>query len=167
MIKAVIPAGNGENSNKNSELDKKVYENGSENNEKNQEDSLTSGIAVESVEAEFSYWRANRRNRAEPIPSKLWSQVGALLPHYKHSIIARRLRMSHTQMKMLLAKHQKSDNDVSSYPFVTATPSLTSQETSQAEQTEVIIVGKSKKTITLKLTVHALQALLPRLVEHI
>ena len=125
-------------------------------------------LSIESVEAEFSYWRANRRNRAEPIPSRLWSQVDALLPHYKRSIIARRLRISGTQMKMLLAKRQKSNNDVSSYPFVTATPSLTSQEASQAEQTlEVIIVGESKKTITLKLTVYALQELLPRLVEHI
>lgn len=122
---------------------------------------MTEKLSLESVESAFSCWRANRRHRSEPIPSHLWSQVDALLPHYKHSVIRRCLGINGDQIKKRLSKQQQSDTHLSRCHFVMATPSI-----NEPEQTlEVMLCGERKKTITLTLTLDILQQLLPQLMD--
>jgi hypothetical protein len=46
---------------------------------------------LEEVVEAFASWRANRRNKKESIPERLWDMARALLPHYKKSHIIKAL----------------------------------------------------------------------------
>ena len=59
-------------------------------------------ISIESVEASFDQWRAQRSSRSELIPKHLWSMALGLYPQYERSKICRRLRLSGGQFKQHL-----------------------------------------------------------------
>lgn len=67
---------------------------------------------LEDVVAAFESWRANRANRKEQIPDKLWSMAKALLPYYKKAHIQKALRLSGRQFnKRCLPQQQQQQHD--------------------------------------------------------
>ena len=56
-------------------------------------------LALEEVAVHFEEWRVHKKNRRERIPERLWSEAIGLLGEHPISQVARRLRLSGTDLK--------------------------------------------------------------------
>lgn len=127
-------------------------------------------LTLENVAANFLQWRKNRKNRAEPIPANLWSQVKMLLPYYKCSMIARRLGISGSQIKKLQAtpvRSSESDEALCASHFVTATFPAPQKEAKARGMLALSISGSNNRRMTLTLDSASLQQLLPCLMAQL
>ena len=54
---------------------------------------------LKTVKDQFVYWRANRRNRREPIPEHLWDAAVALSKRHSINLTAKTLGLSYADLK--------------------------------------------------------------------
>ena len=92
---------------------------------------------VEQVASHFEEWRGHKKNRRERIPERLWSEAVGLLGEYTISEVAKRLRLSGTDLK----KHQaaflvdaKASEEDRAAIFVEIEPVVVGQASSVAVQ---------------------------------
>lgn len=114
-------------------------------------------ITLESVEAAFSDWRAQRSSRTVPIPEYLWAMALKLYPAYKHSKICHRLRLSASQFKPRLESREQAPADTG---FVLASREEVKVNLHPSTDVHLTIQGKDRAMI-LCVSVHALPLILP------
>lgn len=114
-------------------------------------------ITLESVEAAFCDWRAQRSSRLDPIPEYLWSMALRLYPEYKRSKICHRLRLSGSQFKPRLESLEQSPADKG---FVLASKEEIQFNLPTSPDVHLTIQGK-ERSMTLCVSVHALPLILP------
>lgn len=117
-------------------------------------------ITLESVEAAFSDWRAQRSSRTVPIPEYLWAMALKLYPAHKHSKICHRLRLSASQFKPRLENQEKSH---ASKGFVLASRDEDKVNLPPSSDVQLTIQGK-ERMMTFCANVHVLPLILPHLV---
>jgi hypothetical protein len=118
-----------------------------------------SSITLESTEASFRAWRAERNSRAELIPDNLWSMALELYPQYKRSNICRRLGLSGGQFKRRLEGNRPS---FSGTGFVLASHDEVNVNAKSSHKVELNIQGK-ERTLTLCFDVDALPQIFPHI----
>jgi hypothetical protein len=114
-------------------------------------------ITLESVEAAFCDWRAQRSSRTDPIPEYLWAMALKLYPAHKHSKICHRLRLSASQFKPRLKSQEQSRVDKG---FVLASRDEVKANLHPSSDIQLTIQGK-ERAMTLCVSVHALPLILP------
>lgn len=114
-------------------------------------------ITLESVEAAFCEWRAQRSSRIDPIPEDLWGMALRLYPEYKRSKICHRLRLSSSQFKPRL---ESRDRPPSNKGFVLALRDEVNVNLQPSPEVQLTIQGK-ERVLTLCVNVHALAQILP------
>lgn len=114
-------------------------------------------ITLESVEAAFCDWRAQRSSRTDPIPEYLWAMALRLYPEYKRSKICHRLRLSGSQFKSHLESRVQSPADKG---FVLASREEVTANPPPITGVQITIQGK-ERAMTLCFSVHALPLILP------
>ena len=100
-----------------------------------------SSITLESTEASFLAWRAERNSRAELIPDNLWNMALGLYPHYKRSKICRRLGLSGGQFKRRLEGNRPA---FSGTGFVLASNDEVNVKAKSSYNVELNIQGKER-----------------------
>jgi hypothetical protein len=63
-------------------------------------------VTLESVQQQFSDWRAQRRSKKEPIPDRLWKAAERLCDVYTVGRVSSALRLSFTDLKRRLSGSQ-------------------------------------------------------------
>ena len=114
------------------------------------------GITLETVEAAFFDWRAERCSRTTPIPEYLWTMALQLYPQYKRSKICHQLGLSFGQFKPRLESQAHASVDTG---FFLAS-SL--DEDKENRLPSVTIHGK-ERTMTLCIGKHLLPQILPHI----
>ena len=114
-------------------------------------------ITLESVEAAFCDWRAQRSSRTAPIPEYLWAMALKLYPAHKHSKICHRLRLSASQFKPRLERREQSPADNG---FVLASREEIKVNLPPSSDVQLTIQGK-ERVMTLCVSVHMLPLILP------
>jgi hypothetical protein len=117
-------------------------------------------VTLESVEAAFCDWRAQRKNRSERIPEHLWAMALKLYPTHKQSTICQRLRMSSGQFKPRLESLKQSSADRG---FVLASREEVKIKFPPSTDVQLTIQGK-ERAMTLCANVDALPLILPHIV---
>ncbi len=116
-------------------------------------------ITLESVEAAFCDWRAQRNSRTDPIPESLWAMALKLYPAHKHSKICHRLRLSAGQFKPRLESRVQSPADKG---FVLASRDEVKTNLLKSSEVRLTIQGKDR-AMTLCVSVHELPLILPHI----
>lgn len=117
------------------------------------------GVTLESAEAAFYEWRANRISLAEKIPENLWMMALGLYPHYKRSTICERLRLSGSQFKRRL----EGDGPIAADKgFVLASRDTIQSNLMLNHDVQLTIQGK-ERALTLCVGLHALGQILPHI----
>ena len=116
-------------------------------------------ITLESAEAAFCEWRAQRISRTEPIPEHLWSMSLGLYPQHKRSKICARLRLSGSQFKQRL---EGRGDTFSTSGFVIASRDAVNVNQALNAEVQLTIQGK-ERALTLGVSVHALPQILVHL----
>lgn len=114
-------------------------------------------MTLESVEAAFCDWRAQRSSRTDPIPEYLWAMALKLYPAHKHSKICHRLRLSTSQFKPRLEGREQSSVDKG---FVLASREEVKVNLPPSSDIQLTIHGK-ERAMTLCVSVHAFPQILP------
>ena len=114
-------------------------------------------ITLESVEAAFCDWRAQRSSRLDPIPEYLWSMALRLYLEYKRSKICHRLRLSANQFKARLESQEQSPADKG---FVLASREDDLFNLPPSSDVQLTIQGK-ERSMTLCVRVHTLPLIFP------
>jgi hypothetical protein len=116
-------------------------------------------ITLESAEAAFCAWRAERISRAEPIPEHLWAMSLGLYPQHKRSTICDRLHLSGSQFKRRL---EGGDATPADSGFVVATRDAVNDNRASNSEIQLTIQGK-ERALTLCVSVQAL----PQILAHV
>jgi hypothetical protein len=106
-------------------------------------------ITLESEEAAFSDWRAQRSSRTVPIPEYLWAMALKLYPA-KHSKICHRLRLSASQFKSRLESREESPADMG---FVLASREEVKVNLHPSTDVQLTIQGK-ERAMTLCVSIY-------------
>ena len=114
-------------------------------------------MTLETVEAAFSDWRAQRSSRTDPIPENLWAMALKLYPTHKHSKICHRLRLSASQFKPRLENREQSP---AGKGFVLASREEVIVNYPPSSDVQLTIQGK-ERSMTLCVSVHVLPQILP------
>ena len=114
-------------------------------------------ITLESVEAAFCDWRAQRSSRIDPIPEYLWSMALRLYPEYKRSKICHRRRLSSSQFNPRLESREHASADKR---FVLASREEVKVNDPPSSDVQLTIQGKDR-ALTLCVSIHALPKILP------
>lgn len=117
------------------------------------------GITLESTEAAFCEWRAQRRSRAEPIPDNLWAMALRLYPQYKRSKICHRLQLSGSHFNQRLDRKSSAPTDNG---FVLASREVVKTNLVSSQDIELSIQGK-ERVLTLCISIDAL----PQILSHV
>lgn len=117
-------------------------------------------ITLESVEAAFCDWRAQRSSRTAPIPEYLWGMALKLYPEHKRSQICHRLRLSASQFNPRLESFKQSPVGNG---FVLASREKVRINFTPSSDVQLNIQGK-ERSATLCVSVHALPLILPHVV---
>lgn len=120
---------------------------------------LMGSISLESTEASFDQWRAQRSSRAELIPDNLWNMALGLYPQYKRSRICRQLGLSGGQFKQRLDGCRPAFADTG---FVLASNNKLKAKPKAHPEVRVVIQSK-ERTLTLSVGADALLELLPHI----
>lgn len=118
-----------------------------------------SSITLESTEASFRAWRAERNSRAELIPDNLWNMALGLYPHYKRSKICRRLGLSGGQFKRRLEGNRPACSNTG---FILASRDEVNVNAKSSQNVELRVQGK-ERVLTLCFDLDVL----PQIVTHI
>lgn len=114
-------------------------------------------MRLEEVRQAFNSWRLNKANISEPIPTNLWNMVKELCPHYKKSIICKKLHISSSQFKTHCISNTTTKIDDG---FIeTLIPPLN-------HPCELILQGKYK-TLSIKIPTQQLAMVLPILEQYL
>ena len=116
-------------------------------------------ISIESVEASFDQWRAQRSSRSELIPKHLWSMALGLYPQYERSKICRRLRLSGGQFKQHLDGFRPALTDTG---FVLASNDEPNAAPKVRSEVQLVIQGK-ERALTFSVGMDALLQILPHI----
>lgn len=117
------------------------------------------GITLESTEAAFCKWRAQRSSRSEPIPDNLWAMALGLYPQYKRSKICHRLQLSGGHFNQRLDKKSSVPIDNG---FVLASTEEVKTNPISSQNVELSIQGK-ERVLTLCISIDAL----PQILSHV
>jgi len=83
---------------------------------------------LETVRIEIEHWRGTREKSGR-IPNRIWSQAIRLLDKHSMSEICRVLRLSHTQLKNKIKKHDPFTIKTDTPFYEVAMPSIKQQQT--------------------------------------
>jgi hypothetical protein len=83
---------------------------------------------LETVRLEIEHWRGTREKTGR-IPNRIWSQAIRLLDKHSMSEICRALRLSHTQLKNKIKKHDPFTLNSDTPFYEVAMPSIKHQQT--------------------------------------
>jgi len=114
-------------------------------------------ITLESVEAAFCDWRAQRSSRTAPIPESLWAEALKLHPAHKYSKICHRLRLRSSQFKSRLESRAQLPIDKG---FVLASRDALKINRPPSADVQLTLQGKTR-VMTLCVSIHALPLILP------
>jgi hypothetical protein len=117
------------------------------------------GISIESAEASFHQWRAQRSSRRELIPEHLWNIALGLYPQYMRSKICRRLGLSGGQFKQRLDCFRPTLIDTG---FVLASNDEPKTTPKVHPEVQLVIQGK-ERTLTFSVGTDALLQILPHI----
>ena len=116
-------------------------------------------ISIETAEALFHQWRAQRSNRRELIPEHLWSIALRLYPQHMRSKICRRLGLSGGQFKQRLDGFRRVFADTG---FVLASDDEPKATPKVHPEVQLLIQGK-ERSLTFSLGADALLQILPHI----
>lgn len=116
-------------------------------------------ISIESAEASFHQWRAQRISRRELIPEHLWNMALGLYPEYMRSKICRRLGLSGGQFKRRLDGFRPAFADTG---FVLASNDEPKAAPKVHPEVQLLIQGK-ERSLTFSVGTDALLQILPHI----
>lgn len=116
-------------------------------------------ISIESAEASFNQWRAQRSSRRELIPDHLWNMALGLYPQYIRSKICRRLGLSGGQFKQRLDGFRPALTDTG---FVLASNDEPKAAPKVHPEVLLVIQGK-ERALTFSVGTDALLQILPHI----
>lgn len=114
-------------------------------------------VTLESAEAAFCEWRAQRISRTVPIPENLWAIALGLYPQYKRSKICHQLQLSGSHFNQRLKSYGHTPADSG---FVLASRDEVKANLVPSPEVQLTIQGK-ERMLTLCVSVHALPQILP------